>query len=167
MKKRELWFGLGMIAGGILFLLAALLLETPLDSLFCGFFGAFTGPGVMQVYKYVKWTKLETADSCQQHFEEEQIELRDERKSMLRDRALCLCPGDAAGLRRHRGLLYSGEAGRSAGGGGGAADLFPGGVPAGRVYSRHPDLQAAGDAILRARGRPGRDGPNTSLFTET
>ena len=87
MKKRELWFGLGMIAGGILFLLAALLLETPLDSLFCGFFGAFTGPGVMQVYKYVKWTKLETADSCQQHFEEEQIELRDERKSMLRDRS--------------------------------------------------------------------------------
>ena len=87
MKKSYLWSGLGMIAGGILFLLAALLLETPLDSLFCGFFGAFTGPGVMQVYKYVKWTKLETADSCQKHFEEEQIELRDERKSMLRDRS--------------------------------------------------------------------------------
>jgi hypothetical protein len=76
-----------MIAGGILFLLAALLLDTPLDSLFCGFFGAFTGPGVMQVYKYVKWTKLETPDSYQRHLEEEQIELRDERKSMLRDRS--------------------------------------------------------------------------------
>ena len=87
MKKRELWFGLGMIAGGILFLLAALLLETPLDSLFCGFFGAFTGPGVMQVYKYVKWTKLETADSYQRHLEEEQIELRDERKEMLRNKS--------------------------------------------------------------------------------
>ena len=87
MKKSYLWSGLGMIAGGILFLLAALLLETPLDSLFCGFFGAFTGPGVMQVYKYVKWTKLETPDSYQRHLEEEQIELRDERKSMLRDRS--------------------------------------------------------------------------------
>ena len=87
MKKRELWFGLGMIAGGILFLLAALLLETPLDSLFCGFFGALIGPGAVQVYKYVKWTKLETADSYQRHLEEEQIELRDERKSMLRDRS--------------------------------------------------------------------------------
>ena len=87
MKKRELWFGLAMIAGGILFLLAALLLDTPLDSLFCGFFGAFTGPGVMQVYKYVRWTKLETPDSYQRHLEEEQIELRDERKSMLRDRS--------------------------------------------------------------------------------
>ena len=87
MKKSYLWSGLGMIAGGILFLLAALLLDTPLDSLFCGFFGAFTGPGVMQVYKYVKWTKLETPDSYQRHLEEEQIELRDERKSMLRDRS--------------------------------------------------------------------------------
>ncbi len=87
MKKSYLWSGLGMIAGGILFLLAALLLETPLDSLFCGFFGAFTGPGVIQVYKYVRWTKLETPDSYQRHLEEEQIELRDERKSMLRDRS--------------------------------------------------------------------------------
>lgn len=87
MKKKELWFGLGMIAGGILFLLAALLLETPLDSLFCGFFGAFTAPGAVQVYKYVKWTKLETADSYQRHLEEEQIELRDERKEMLRNKS--------------------------------------------------------------------------------
>ena len=68
-------------------LLAALLLETPLDSLFCGFFGAFTGPGVMQVYKYVKWTRLETADSLQRYLEEEQINLRDERKEMLRNKS--------------------------------------------------------------------------------
>lgn len=87
MKKKELWFGLGMIAGGILFLLAALLLETPMDSLFCGFFGALIGPGAVQVYKYVKWTKLETPDSYQRHLEEEQIELRDERKEMLRNKS--------------------------------------------------------------------------------
>ena len=87
MKKRELWFGLAMIAGGILFLLAALLLETPLDSLFCGFFGALAGPGAVQVYKYVKWTKLETPDSYQRRLEEEQIELRDERKEMLRNKS--------------------------------------------------------------------------------
>ena len=87
MKKKELWFGLGMIAGGTLFLLAALLLETPLDSLFCGFFGALIGPGAVQVYKYVKWTKLETPDSYQRHLEEEQIELRDERKEMLRNKS--------------------------------------------------------------------------------
>ena len=87
MKKRELWFGLGMIAGGTLFLLAALLLDTPLDSLFCGFFGALIGPGAVQVYKYVKWTKLEPPDSYQRHLEEEQIELRDERKEMLRNKS--------------------------------------------------------------------------------
>lgn len=87
MKKKELWFGLGMIAGGTLFLLAALLLETPLDSLFCGFFGALIGPGAVQVYKYVKWTKLEPPDSYQRHLEEEEIELRDERKEMLRNKS--------------------------------------------------------------------------------
>lgn len=87
MKKKELWFGLGMIAGGTLFLLAALLLDTPLGSLFCGFFGALIGPGAVQVYKYVKWTKLETPDSYQRHLEEEQIELRDERKEMLRNKS--------------------------------------------------------------------------------
>ena len=41
----------------------------------------------MQVCKYFKWTRLETADSYQRYLEQEQIELRDERKSMLRDRS--------------------------------------------------------------------------------
>ena len=87
MKKSYLWTGLGMIVLGMIFLAIAIFWDTPLSSLLCGFSGAFIGPGLVQVYKYVKWTKLETADSCQKHFEEEQIELRDERKSMLRDRS--------------------------------------------------------------------------------
>ena len=41
----------------------------------------------MQVYKYVKWTRLETADSLQRYLEEEQINLRDERKEMLRNKS--------------------------------------------------------------------------------
>ena len=87
MKKSVLWTGLGMIALGLACFAAAVFWNTPLDSLFCGFFGALAGPGAVQVYKYVKWTKLETPDSYQRHLEEEQIELRDERKSMLRDRS--------------------------------------------------------------------------------
>ena len=35
----------------------------------------------------MKWTKLETPDSYQRHLEEEQIELRDERKEMLRNKS--------------------------------------------------------------------------------
>ncbi len=87
MKKSYLWTGLGMIALGLACFAGAIFWNTPLDSILCGFSGAFTFPGAMQVYKYVKWTKLETADSCQRHFEEEQIELRDERKAMLRSKS--------------------------------------------------------------------------------
>ncbi len=87
MKKRDLWTGVGMIAAGIVFLLAALLSETPLDGLFWGLFGAFTGPGVVQVIKYAKWTRPENVSVYQALLEQEKIELRDERLSMLRDRS--------------------------------------------------------------------------------
>ena len=87
MKKSYLWTGLGMIALGLACFAAAVFWNTPLDSLFCGFSGALAGPGAVQVYKYVKWTKLETPDSYQRRLEEEQIELRDERKEMLRNKS--------------------------------------------------------------------------------
>ena len=87
MKKSYLWSGLGMIALGLVCLAASILWDTPLDSLLCGFSGALAVPGAMQVWKYFKWTRLETADSYRRHLEEEQIELRDERKSMLRDKS--------------------------------------------------------------------------------
>ena len=87
MKKSYLRSGLGMIVLGLCFLAAGIFWDTPLDSLFCGFFGAFAFSGAAQVWKYIKWTKLETADSYQRHVEEEQIELRDERKEMLRNKS--------------------------------------------------------------------------------
>jgi len=87
MKKRDLWAGVGLTAAGILCLLAALLWDTPLDSLLCGFFGAFTVPGVTQIGKYVKWSRPKNAPIYQEKLERERIELRDERKSMLRDKA--------------------------------------------------------------------------------
>ena len=87
MKKSYLWTGLGMIVLGMIFLAIAIFWDTPLSSLLCGFSGAFIGPGLVQVYKYVKWTRLETADSLQRYLEEEQINLRDERKEMLRNKS--------------------------------------------------------------------------------
>lgn len=87
MKKSHLWTGAGMVAAGILFLLAALLLDTPLGSLFAGFSGAFTAPGVVQICKYIKWTRPENAALYQERLEAEQIELRDERKALLREKA--------------------------------------------------------------------------------
>lgn len=87
LKKSYLWPGLGMIALGLVFLAAGLLWDTPLGSFLFGCFGASFGPGLMQVCKYFKWTRLETADSYERHLEAEQIELWDERKAMLRDRS--------------------------------------------------------------------------------
>ncbi len=76
-----------MVAAGILFLLAALLWETRMESLLCGLFGAFAAPGVAQICKYVKWTRPKNAAIYQERLEQERIDLRDERKSMLRDKS--------------------------------------------------------------------------------
>lgn len=84
MKKSYLWTGVGMIALGLCCLLAALLLDTPLDSILCGFFGAFAAPGAVQIYKYFKWGQ---SPEYRAKLEEEEIDLRDERKEMLRNKS--------------------------------------------------------------------------------
>jgi len=76
-----------MVAVGIVFLLAALLWDTPLGSLFCGFAGAFIVPGIIQVGKYIKWTRPKNVPIYRERLEQERIDLRDERKSMLRDKS--------------------------------------------------------------------------------
>lgn len=87
MKKRDLWIGVGMIAAGILCLLTALSWATPLGGLFFGLCGALTVPGIAQICKYVKWSSPERAPIYRQRLEQEKIDLRDERKSMLRDKS--------------------------------------------------------------------------------
>lgn len=87
MKKRDLWTGVVFILTGLACLAGALLWETPLTSFLCGLCGAFTVPGVVQIIKYVKWTSPQNASLYRERLEREQIELRDERKSMLRDRS--------------------------------------------------------------------------------
>ena len=84
MKKSDLWAGVGMIGLGLCCLLAALLLDTPLDSVLCGLFGALTAPGIVQIYKYFMWGR---SPEYRAKLEEEQIELRDERKEMLRNKS--------------------------------------------------------------------------------
>ena len=64
--------------------MAALLLDTPLDSVLCGLFGAFTAPGIVQIYKYFMWGR---SPEYRAKLEEEQIDLRDERKEMLRNKS--------------------------------------------------------------------------------
>lgn len=86
MKKSDLWVGIAMIVVGLA-CLAAVFLNTPVSSLFGGLFGAFTVPGVMQIYKYRKYTSPKHAAEYRERLEQEQIDLRDERKEMLRNKS--------------------------------------------------------------------------------
>ena len=86
MKKSNLWTGIAMIAVGLI-CLAAVFLNTLASSLFAGLFGALTFPGVVQVYKYCKYTSPKHAAEYRERLEQEQIDLRDERKEMLRNKS--------------------------------------------------------------------------------
>ncbi len=87
MKKRNLWWALGLMAAGLVCFVAALLWETQLSSLFCGFGGGLVFNSLIQLWRYAKWTRPENAPLYQERLEQEQIDLRDERKVMLRDRS--------------------------------------------------------------------------------
>lgn len=87
MKKGNLYAGFLMLLAGIGFLLAALLLDTRLGSLFAGFCGAFGAGGAVQLYKYWKWTSPKHAAEYRERLEQEKIDLRDERKEMLRNKS--------------------------------------------------------------------------------
>ena len=87
MKKSNLWTGIAFVAAAILCVLIALLFDTPLDSILCGFAGGLGAPGLVQIYKYFKWSRPENAAEYQERMEMKQIELRDERKEMLRNKA--------------------------------------------------------------------------------
>ena len=87
MKKSNLWCGAAYALLGLIFLLAGLLWETRLSSLCVGFGAGMLSSGVVQLARYRKWTRPQNAAVYRQRLEEEQIDLRDERKEMLRDKS--------------------------------------------------------------------------------
>ena len=87
MKKSDFWCGIVFLLAGLACGLTALCWDTPLDSLLCGFTGALLAPGILQLWKYRKWSRPENAAAYQEKLEQEQIDLRDERKEMLRNKA--------------------------------------------------------------------------------
>lgn len=87
MKKSNLWCALAYALLGLAILLAGLVWETRLSSLMVGFGAGLLGSGAMQLVRYRKWTRPENADTYRERLEQEQIDLRDERKNMLRDRS--------------------------------------------------------------------------------
>lgn len=87
MKKSNLTVGIVYALVGIAFLLAALLTDTPLGSLFCGFAGAGIVSGMMMIFKYFYWTSPKNQQRYQEKLDQEHIELHDELKDKVRCKA--------------------------------------------------------------------------------
>lgn len=88
MKKSNLWAGLLFLVLGLCVLVFSILwVDGTFGSLLGGLGGGLTGSGAVQVWKYWKWTRPENAERYREKLEQEQIDLRDERKEMLRNKS--------------------------------------------------------------------------------
>jgi positive regulator of sigma E activity len=87
MKKSDLITGLISLLVGITCLVSALLFETKLNSILSGFAGAGISSGAVILWKYYYWSKPENRSKYKEKIENENIELHDERKEMLRDKS--------------------------------------------------------------------------------
>ena len=87
MKKSMLYTGIAYVLAGIACFALAILFEWKIESLLWGLGGAGTGPGVMMLWKYFHWTNPKNREEYEKRLQKERIELRDERKIMLRDKS--------------------------------------------------------------------------------
>lgn len=87
MKKSNLWWALGFMAAGAALFLTGLLWTTRLSSILCGIGGGSLFNGATQLWRYVKWTRPENAEVYRERLEQQRIDLHDERKEMLRNKA--------------------------------------------------------------------------------
>lgn len=87
MKKSNLFVGIGYVIFGITCLAVALLTDFRLEPILCGLAGGGIGPGCMMLYRYFYWTSPKHEKEYQEKWEKEQIELHDELKEKLRDKA--------------------------------------------------------------------------------
>ena len=87
MKKGNLYIGLLYLFIGIVCFVIALNFESRLENLLFGFTGAGICSGAVILWKYYYWTRPENKDKYQEKIENENIELHDERKTILRDKS--------------------------------------------------------------------------------
>lgn len=84
MKKSNLLVGLIYLFVGIVCLISALNFESRIGSLLAGFAGAGICGGSFILWKYYYWTKPENKARYKEKIENDNIEIHDERKTMLR-----------------------------------------------------------------------------------
>ena len=87
MKKGNMIVGLLYVLFGVACLLAALLIETKLEGILWGFAGAGIMPGILMICRYFYWNSPENKKHYEERLENERIELHDELKTMVRDKA--------------------------------------------------------------------------------
>ena len=85
MKKNNFITGIVYLLIGIGCLLTALLTSTKIEGLLCGFAGAGIASGILILCKYFYWSKHKEA--YREKLQQEQIELNDELKEKIRDKA--------------------------------------------------------------------------------
>lgn len=86
-KKSNLFIAIINICLGITCLLIALNFNTKLESLLYGFTGAYICSGAVMLWKYYYWSRPENKARYLEKVENEDIELNDERKIILRDKS--------------------------------------------------------------------------------
>lgn len=87
MKKGNLLEGILFVLGGVIFLCAALLTDSVLDSLLIGFAAGGICSGIVMTCKYFYWSAPKNKERYQEKIVNEKIELHDELKTKLRDRS--------------------------------------------------------------------------------
>lgn len=88
MKKNVLYSGIGYLLMGVTCILFELFSpQFKYDSLIWGLGGGCIGSGLSLMYKYFYWSRPKNAPQYTAKMKEEQINLNDERKIMLREKS--------------------------------------------------------------------------------
>ncbi|WP_343098832.1 hypothetical protein [Clostridioides difficile] len=87
MKKNMLYVGIIYFICGILLVLLATFTEFSFEVFIWGLSGAALGPGVCMILQYMYWSKPERAVDYEEKIKNQRIEMNDERRIMLRDKA--------------------------------------------------------------------------------
>ena len=87
MKKSYLMTGIIVVVFGIICLVIALMYETKVEGILWGFAGAGIIPGITAIGKYFYWSSPKNQARYEERLENERIEMHDELKTKVRDRA--------------------------------------------------------------------------------
>ncbi|OJT77532.1 hypothetical protein BM530_06400 [Clostridioides difficile] len=86
-EKNMLYVGIIYFICGILLVLLATFTEFSFEAFIWGLSGAALGPGVCMILQYMYWSKPERAVDYEEKIKNQRIEMNDERRIMLRDKA--------------------------------------------------------------------------------